>query len=685
MLKRKTMKTSQRPASTFRREGAAVKGGGVQRILFDTPNPANTFETPDQEIRSLANRWLALYDPNVGLLGNLDAKIHDDPEYTRQYFRPFGPHALHPYRESAAAVFCLLELGQHVEIANRMLDTILRRGQIIRPRSPDHGKFFWYWEEKELRDPNANFFIGIALFLIHRLEQARLTPSNRTTLRRALNRLHAVFRDEVEAGGSLVYVNPRLAAHAMRLLLSEEFAKSDTPAAAKMFAEYLHFLLTRGVNESYTPSYYGVNLITLYTTILLSRSQRIKKVASKLLDEVFYKEMSFFGELFPAPFRRGYNHEFRAFNRSWINFCLGLSSTYHTHTIQPDCYLPALIYPLINRMQEQFGNPVDSPKHLPQTMRGIVFDTCVATSHRSRHFLLGSFNDYPPITTLWQTAAAGGQGWQDCSLFLSTPTPMETTGALRLEAVDASGRLMTHPISRPFSRSTYGPLYPRLSFPPVPKVWILQKGGHALCLCKIDRVDAELRRLGWSFHISRFQGRLMTLNGRPLDPAGGRIAVPRGVILDLDGIWIVLLPLERVDMARSDLLMGGFIPPMVEIVGDDSGLGVTMDHYRGAARRLTQNHVDGGFLLLVKEKAALPDLRRLLAYVRRIKLTDVWDCDHIHASNDRRDGRRRVEAITPDSRLVLEIDYYENKELARHIDGRLERVPRQLRMIVPAQ
>ena len=644
-------------------------------------NTVTTAKMPKQAILAASDRWLSLYDAKIGLLGNLDAKTYTNPAYCQKYFRPFGPRAvLHSYRESAAVAFCLLDLKKQPEIANQLLATVLRQAQIKNPGHPDCGEFFWYWEEKRLRDRNANFFIGIALMLIHHLEQPDLTPANQKALACALRLMYRVFKREVSLGGSLTYVNPRLGAHAMHYLLAEEFFPKDADTAAKTFAEYIQFLLQRGINESYTPNYYGVDLIILYTILLLGKNERLKHVARQLLDELIHKEMAFFGDRFSAPFRRGYNHEFRAYNRSWFNYCLGLSPTYQV--TQPDCYKSAVIYPLIRRMKQPIDGILSkNQQRAPRTMRGVVFDDCVATSYLSRHFLLGSFNYYPPITTCWQTVSTGGSGWQDCTLFLSTTTPHEITGALRLEAIDATGNKKTHPYSAPFNRKYIENLYPHFSFPPEPRVWTVQKDGHALCLYKVDKVDAELRGFAWNFFLSRFQGRVLTLAGRPLRPGNRPRRIPGGVILELDDLWLLLQPLERVDMGRSDLLTALFVPPSVDIFTDRAGLNLSLPHYRGPGRRFVQNHVAGGFFLLVKEKTASLNRQRFLAYVRDIKITDCWERDRVNASVDRRDGQRRVEVQNPDHQLALACDNYENKTLIRTIDGQTEKPPRCLREI----
>lgn len=635
----------------------------------------SVIERVDAYIRQEA----ASMDPATQLIcGHYLERYLDDEAYLDEYFDSdaIDERSLRSFRESIAYAYYLLANARHVDQANAIIATVLQ-AQVREAGHPDFGKMRWFYEEKKIRDGNANFFIAAPLLLIQEQQAQRLTRPNRDGIRQALQDLIPVF-DHEHRRCSLTYVNPTLGITSIRYLLANRYDTGHATVYRQDLLDYLDFLLSRGINESYTPTYYGVSAIILFMVLALDDHDEVHARIWQLLLDVMLAEKAFFADRFPAPFRRGYNHTYSG--RASDIFSALLSYLTVCQPEHYDPYLPCLALPLMLQIEADHDVSWPESPPAPRRMRGKVFDDCWAESYLTKDYLLGSFNHFPPITAVWQTAATGGAGWQDGCFFFSTTSADDVTGMLRLEAMDEHGKDTYHPIREPYSRDAANWLFPFLSFPPEPKVRTLQHNDTAVCLFKIDRVDARLRRLGFNLLFSRFHDRAYDRELRPLSLSETPLTVSE-LILELPQVWVCLFPLQRVDMGRSSLLEAAFLPPAFELFRSKEGLNCSMYHYQGACTHFIQNHIAGGFVLCLRSRQDIPDKQSLRQYLSGTQVEERWESAQINAHIDLRDAIRTVSFADGRNTLSLAWDHYTDQEVHRLINGQPQTAPASLREI----
>ncbi len=626
-------------------------------------------QVQDSRLAAMAGMLESLaggYDDEASLLGDLDLANYS-AESRARYFGDLGPHALHSIRESAAYAWFLAETAPDDARLPAIVEAILA-AQVLDPTRASFGQFRWYAEEKDLRDANGNFFIGLPLLLLYHFHRDRLTLELVERLASALRLLLPVFAEEAKRG-TLTYVNPQLGRLVMLLLLAEHFAPEQAENRRDDLRHYLDFLLQYGINECYTSAYYQVDMAILFSLLLLAEDAATAAHGRRLLDEIILPERAFFGERFPAPFRRGYNPTYRSSMRDIAALLLGHDQSPYV-AAHFDPYSPLMLYPLFQRVESAALYPHGWPgdERTPRAMRGRIFDDCHAQSFLTDTFLLGSIDRYPPVTTCWQTVTAGGSGWQDGLFYLTTVDPRELSVILRLEAVAADGFERTHPYRGRYQAEAVARLYPHLSFPPEPKVRVLQHRHLALCLWKVDRVDAELQRFGFSLLFARHAGQQI-------------IAVEDRLLVEQGPLWCGLIPLRRVDMGGSDLARAAFFPSGFTRREDDEGLHCDMIHYQGPSRRFSQNHLAGGFVMIVLEKSSCPNLENARQAVAAITVDESWRSDRINAHIDERDSIRTVAVSAGGTELRLGWNHYTEEETCRTVNGRPESSTAPLRQI----
>ncbi len=593
-------------------------------------------ETVQERIREAAARSLAardaLYDPERKLLGKYDPSVYPEA-YRREHFGAIGPNGLHPYRESLYYALTLLECGSRIPRARDILETFCRDAVL-----PD-GQLLWFAEEKHLRDANGNFFNAAALLPLEAYFSEQLAPETARRLREILKNLYPVFAGERNRG-SLTYVNPQLGGTAMCCALAERFALPSFENDVSEFLNYGNFLLNEGISETLTPTYYGVDLFILCGLLCITHDRRLTDMSLRLLRERILRQMRFFGERFPVPFRRGYNGMYAVRNTgslpAWIFGWTKELRLDYDH-ISPFLFEKALeLFPCIETAAET---------ELPRTQETVVFRNCRAASYLDRTFSLGSFNRYPCETIVWQTVNVGGSGWQDGPVYLTFENARETSGILRLEAVDSDGRLQTHPYAGKFTLEKTFRLFPFRSFPPEPQLRCTQSENRLLCLFQTDRIDAVLRRFGFNFHFSRIGNSWRKLSGGNL-------------LAEADGSTVLLHAFRRVDMAGSTLLKAAWIEPEFTVVQDHDSLDCRMDHCDGSPQSFVQSHVCGGFYLEVL--AGIP-LGRAEREIAEIHFDDRFVSDRCNGHVDDRDAIRETSVVSHGKRLSLRWNQYTNE------------------------
>ncbi len=611
-------------------------------------------------IRARAEKYLhellveydSRFDQEAGLLGYFDKTIYS-AEYLKEHFGALSDQSLHSYRESLAYALGLLLLNEKLDRAAQIIEVFCRDGQIHDTDSPDFGELFWFREEAHIRDRNGNFFNGSSLLLIRKLFHEKFSQAQIELIDNTLQLLYPVFVKE-RARASLTYVNPSLGKFAMCVLLAEHFSLPELDVDLAEFRRYADFLMQKGVNETLSPTYYAVDIVILMTCLLCGQASELRRNSEKLLRQLFLAQTFFFKDRFPVPFRRGYNGYYGCRRKDAPARLFGWSDDVGNR----DPYLNLIFPPVVGIASEKFAdlfNAVANDEY-PRELITKVHEDCVAFSFLDKKFSLGSFNYYPPETTVWQTVGVGGSGWQDGVVYLTFANQEETSCVLRLEAVDENDNFKCHPYEHEFKLDKIARLYPHLSFPPEPEVRCLQDGSKLLCLYKIDKVDAVLKSFGFALHFSRLNGRLWNARGEEItvtDHFGP-------VIIQTAEVLVYVHPLMRVDMGNSDLLHSAFFDPQLQIKRNGDCLDLKMLNYDGMARRFTQNHVSGGFFLYAASEITLTEF---IDQINDLEVVEEWISDGVNAHVDQRDSIRKVSVACSSEQLELSWNHYTGESL----------------------
>jgi hypothetical protein len=127
------------------------------------------------------------------------------------------------------------------------------------------------------------------------------------------------------------------------------------------------------------------------------------------------------------------------------------------------------------------------------------------------------------------------------------------------------------------------------------------------------------------------------------------------VIASIDGVFVMLVPLSRVAMAKSGLSHSSFIEPEFTLNFRNNGLDCAMYNHDGEAKRFTLNHVSGGFFLSVAKDTTLD---KFLEYARQVKISDNWFFDKVTPCIDQRGCTRKTTAVSPKTELHLEWNHF---------------------------
>jgi hypothetical protein len=200
-----------------------------------------------------------------------------------------GVHDLLEVHEGRAAANKLVAAaldGQLATVAvGRVLAALESMQQVGGPR---HGCFRWYFEEREVRDTNAAFFIGLPLIALRAVWSEQLVDEDRARLERMLSRLREWFDHEL-AHPSPVYPNKYLGDLVCGWLLAEMVGEIPTELPSRLLDAAIYWQEQEwGWGEHMSDLYAGICLDELAMLLLLSRRlpSDVRAAYERLRDEL---------------------------------------------------------------------------------------------------------------------------------------------------------------------------------------------------------------------------------------------------------------------------------------------------------------------------------------------------------------------------------------------------------------
>lgn len=604
---------------------------------------------------------LPMYDESIHQLGGTDYYVFTKQMLENRFDKKkFTNKSLHNYQHSNLYALYLLMLDndpsipQTAEYQNNphFTDKAFRKKQILKTldavlntiQDPD-GRFKWFWEEPKCWDGNGTFFCIQPMLLIDKYYADQLPPEMQNKLKDVIKRTYPVFKKETTTA-SWSYVNPCLAAYTFSMLLAEQYVPEEFPQRLKEWLEYINYLKTKGIAENYTTTYLTVDMIILLTAATISDNKTVINTAKDFLDDVIFKQAAFFGNRFPAPYRRGYNGEYKTKRNDSISYLFGWSDK------EIIAERVGFLTPVLKFFLDRFDIKQNQETAYPRELQLPIHDDCHAFSYLNEKFLLGAFDKYPSRDNIvWQCVTSGGSGWQDGPVYATFENKAMTSLSLRLEAVDADGTFRCHPFEGKFTLEKMEKIYSWRSFPPEPKIRTVLKQNHLLCLTKIDKVDAELQKLGFSLHFARFDGDILDIDGKPVS---GNTSGP--LIIRMDGIHVGLFPLKRSMMHGSNLWICSGYRNDFQIRKKGNVLDLNMYNLNEEKAELyTQNHAFGGFFMMVEQDCSTEEFIRKM---KAVKISDTSRMNRINAAIDLRDAVRTVKVETGEKTLEIVWDHY---------------------------
>ena len=172
-----------------------------------------------------------------------------------------------------------------------------------------------------------------------------------------------------------------------------------------------------------------------------------------------------------------------------------------------------------------------------------------------------------------------------------------------------------------------------------------------MCLTKIDKIDAELKKLGFGLHFARFDGDVLDMDGKPVT---GETSGP--VIVRIDGIHVGLFPLKRVLMHGSSLWKCAGYRNDFKVSRKENVLDLTMYNLDETEAELcTQNHAFGGFFMMIDQDCSTEEF---MEKMKAVRISDESRRNRINAAIDLRDAVRTVKVETSEKTLELVWDHY---------------------------
>lgn len=187
---------------------------------------------------------------------------------------------------SYALVLC--EADVHLDRLERIAD-LAARMQFLKRGSYDDGNFFWYYRQRQVVDRNAGTFAMRGGSLLWLRDRDRIPEPARTKLRQVLE--HATD-GLITRRVRPAYTNIAIMRAADLILLGESLDRPDAVVRGKRgLGEVCLDIDRRGIAEYDSPTYFGVDLLSLQALATFARDKQARRQADALL-KLFWSDIA---------------------------------------------------------------------------------------------------------------------------------------------------------------------------------------------------------------------------------------------------------------------------------------------------------------------------------------------------------------------------------------------------------
>lgn len=205
----------------------------------------------------------------------------------RQWERLFEPELKKGASIVEVAAFALdaAAAGYRQERLETALDQIVKNINRSKRDAKTYGNIFWYYGDKEVKDPNAVEFCLRQTLPIWILYRDRLSPKAKTSLREIFDLgTEGVKRHSVK----LSYTNIILMKIANLIMLGEYYGGSELARMGyDLFEEWLIYTYHNGLCEYLSPGYYMVDLQNLSLIHRFTKNPAVRKMAAVAMEYIW--------------------------------------------------------------------------------------------------------------------------------------------------------------------------------------------------------------------------------------------------------------------------------------------------------------------------------------------------------------------------------------------------------------
>ena len=209
------------------------------------------------------------------------------PKLDRQWERLFEPELKKRASIVEVAAFALnaAATGYRQERLETALYYIAENINRSKRNAQTYGNIFWYYGDKEVKDPNAVEFCLRQTLPIWILYRDRLSPKAEVSLRKIFD---LGSEGVIRHGVKLSYTNIILMKIANLIMLGEYY---ERPELARMgydlFEEWLVYTYRNGICEYLSPGYYMVDLQNLSLIYRFTKDPAVRKMATVALEYIW--------------------------------------------------------------------------------------------------------------------------------------------------------------------------------------------------------------------------------------------------------------------------------------------------------------------------------------------------------------------------------------------------------------
>lgn len=637
-----------------------------------------------ENVMEAARLWLEIadrsYDPRAGLpwVPAVHAVQEGSARERDQRHYPVAQDGL-------SYVQALLALDIRLQDARRGLEAVLSC-QIADADSHDYGNYRWYYEDENVRDVNAGFFVNLDLLSIYFRYKERLgDPLSMLLLKSFQHSLADLARPATRVG----YTNRLLGRAACGALIAEMIRDQECVKTVRDNLELFYLRnFSEGIPERLSTCYYGVNLTALALLLRHVKDPRIRRIARETMD-VMLQELSFFGARHPIPACRTYNAHGEGLNYMWIAWVLGLNPL-TPQDLKRRGWLHGSILSSWLALSDAGVSAGPQPQPAPRLLRGRFAENGSTYAYFHPDFTLGCFTRYPGDAIAVPDAHDIPAGFSGDGSNLG----ILGIAAQRLDrtwtALPVRHELHDNPEDLPdLGRS----------FPMQPSFIAHQHENILIWLVDVDRFDADLRSFGAVVRVPQFLGRALDYAGHPLEGVGGRLK-HGWVFLITDDARFGIYPLTRLRNDPRRCEYGPVVwhrlpdpvaaPPYpapwhicspadeVESVPPDARpFGLYFPNFESdPPRQLRRDNVSNGVVIVAGGRAQLPEA--FMNHCRRLTIADEWTIDAYTSRAGWSEGERLVEVKADDFKMRLRYDYKSNRVIERSVNGVPTREPSTL-------